>query len=436
MDSFSTQWVSKIRSYPFLSVAILLCILYILLNVVLHVAGVFSGPRFHDFSAYYDAARRFLHGYPLYDHLPQYERGQITSHPEYPEGMRWLYPPIIVLLFVPFTSLPLFVAGVLWDILSLLTIFVGVVSLLRALDVELGIVHYFLVGAMILGFGPTITWLKLGQVSGLLAASLCFAAAILNSKWKYNRKISGCLTTIPALFKPYWAPAGAHLLRDRERLYGATLFGLFIAGVSLAVFGITPHFDYVATIAGGKGWGAASAPSMWTATHFRPFYYIQPLVVKNALRISLILLVIWHSINTLDDGNMRVEWLSMALGFTLIPMVTPSVNTLQLNALVPAFIIAYVTESRAGETYVGRPSLVVLSFVLVHAHPYTVEFLAKFGPSHFPSMRSISTFIPIIQPALWGVLILFSLILIRLHQLGDGTDGNLLKGNSFRNRFQ
>jgi len=80
---------------------VLLCpiILYIPLNLILMYAGLVQQPKLQDFGAYYNGAVRFLDGAPLYQttqEIPSLQ-AQISG------DMPYLYPPVFILLFVPFT---------------------------------------------------------------------------------------------------------------------------------------------------------------------------------------------------------------------------------------------------------------------------------------------------------------------------------------------
>lgn len=380
--------------------------LYPLLNLLLWSFGLFHGPRLHDFAAYHDAANRFMLGYPLYDHLGHYTEAERYR----PFGPLWLYPPIFVLPFVPFGLLPVDAAGVLWIIASFATLCTGAYALLSALDVELRPVQWVVVWWCLLGFSPTITWIKAGQVSGMLAAIFCFSAAYLERSRTDSPDmespvypgVSGALTAIPAVVKPFLAPAGGHLLRHRSRFIGGVIAGFVIFTVGIAIFGVQTHLEYLMAISSGKGWGTSQPPSSWSSVDFNPFYFIG--VAGNAIRAILIIGVITLIVMTRRDRSARTDRLVFALGLILIPLANPSASTNTLNMLIPAGIVVLVEESRSAE---GRADIVLIALLLVHFHPYTVEFLTNMVPRYLPSVESISVLVPLLQPGVWGVFLLF-----------------------------
>lgn len=410
----------KLTDYRFehiLGVFALLAILvYPLVNLVLEVSGLMTGPRLNDFGAYYQAGLRILEGYPLYAKSAGYPELAVYPFP----NMGYLYHPIISLGFIPFSLLPFTIAGFLWNVVCLTILWRAVISLLRALEVNLTRVREALVLWILVGFAPTITWLKLGQISGFLAALLCFSGASVISQQKLppeeRSSFSGAYIVVAGLIKPFYLPAGAYLLLDRRRIISAffTFLTLIIAGI--AIFGIHTNVEYIEVLMRGKGWSPGGS---WNATNFRPLVALgwMALPVKILVTISMVgttifartRLRIGRAVSTVTTR--RGEQLLFGLSTAIIPIVTPSSNVLALNALIPAFVIILVSEVRRPDGWLAIPFLALL---LVQIHPYTIELIAKFGPQYIPEISVLRPYLPWIQPAVWGVLLLVGLIAFRL----------------------
>lgn len=200
-------------------------VLYIPMNLVLLSVGMVE-LRLHDFGAYYNAAIRWLHNAPLYQTTVEVPSLDATISGDMP----YLYPPVFVLIFVPFTLFPPILAGAIWNIIILIFLIWSVSKLLSAFEVDFYWKKRFLIYLIVASFAPTITWVKLGQVSGLVAALLCLSGAALRSN---RHELSGVFTTLGSVIKPFYATSGAHLLRHRKRFVSAiaTSVGIIIFGL-------------------------------------------------------------------------------------------------------------------------------------------------------------------------------------------------------------
>lgn len=374
-------------------------ILYLPLNLVLLYFGVVE-LRFNDFGAYYNAAVRFLNGAPLYKTTAEIA----TLEAQTSTDMGYLYPPIFVLLFVPFTVLSPLIAGIVWDLICLTFLIWSVSKLVATFDCGINRKHRLLIYIAVASFAPTLTWMKLGQISGLTAGMLCLAGATLRTE---QHMISGSFTTLGGVIKPFYLTSGAHLLRNRKRFFGALLSGggILIAGV--LIFGIDTHIEYIGVLREGKGWGAVTGASTWHATHFNPFYILGPL--KHLPRVMLVLGTIGIALYS-NRSETPIEYI-FALGVAIIPLAGPTTNTLALNAAIPAILVVGLYEMEKRSEF---PLLLGMSALLLHIHPYTIEFLSKFGPRIYSPIEMVTPVIPLLQPALYGMLLLVSYILYRI----------------------
>jgi len=380
--------------------ALLFCfIVYLPVNLYLFLIGVVE-LRLNDYGAYYNAAIRFLNGFPLYQTTTEISELEASRSGDMP----YIYPPIFIFIFIPFTHFHFSLSGVLWDVFVLALLLFSVSRLIRSFDTEMDTMSKVMVFIFVASFGPTLTWIKSGQISGLLIAFLCLSLVALRSDHPYW---SGVYTTLGSVVKPFYLTSGAHLLRSRKRLVSALLAGLVLSLLSIVIFGVDTNIQYIRVLQQGKGWETAIPPSEWHASHFNPFYILG--AFKHLPRIFIVLFTIGISIYS-NKNDAPVEYV-FALGLAIIPLAAPTTNTLALNATIPAILITMLYEL---ETTDSLSDILPLSALLIHIHPYSIEFLAKFGPQIFPQLEILSPIIPIVQPALYGSLLITGYLMYRV----------------------
>lgn len=400
--SFSTfQW--QIRSQKskrriLWGLFLLPIFLYIPINLALLSVGMVE-LRLNDFGAYYNAAVRWLHSAPLYQTTQEVS----TLEAQISGDMPYLYPPIFVLIFVPFTFLPPVISGVVWNLTTLMFLIWSVSKLVSTFEVDIHRNERLLLYLAVASFAPTITWMKLGQVSGLVAGLLCLSGATLRSN---RHELSGVLTTLGSIVKPFYATSGAHLLRQRRRFISAVITCTGIILLGLLIFGIDTHLEYVGVLREGKGWETAVGPSDWNATHFNPFHILGPL--EHLLRAIIILGTAGLALYS-NKTETPIEYI-FALGVSIIPFAGPTTNTLVLSAVIPAILMVSLYELENGEQF---PKILAFSALLIHIHPYTIEFLSKFGPQIYPPLKILTPVIPLLQPALYGMVLLVGYLAYR-----------------------
>jgi hypothetical protein len=317
--------------------------------------------------------------------------------------MPYLYPPIFVLIFVPFTFLPPIISGIVWDLITLIFLIWSVSKLISTFEVNFNWKKRLLLYLIVASFAPTITWMKLGQVSGLLAGVLCLSGATLRSN---NHELSGVFTTLGSIVKPFYATSGAHLLRHRRRFLSAVITGSGIIILGLLIFGIDTHLEYLGVLREGKGWGSAIGPSDWHATHFNPFYILGPM--KHLPRVIIVLGTAGLALYS-NKTEVPIEYI-FALGVSIVPLAGPTTNTLALSAVIPAILMVGFYELEKKKEF---PIILAFSALLIHIHPYTIEFLSKFGPQIYPPLEIVTPVVPLLQPALYGMALLVGYLAYR-----------------------
>lgn len=379
---------------------------YPIIAVVATLLGASFEMNFMDFGAYYSAANRFLEGGSLY-HTPTGAKA-----PTHPGGnFPYLYPPVVILPFIPLALLPFNVASLIWVTVSLAIVVASALTLLKAYGVHLLRWEMLVFSYGIVGFAPTIIWFKLGQVTGLIVGSLCLVAAYLESAPDGWYSELGLL--LPAAVKPPYAVAMAPALNDWRRVLRVAILGLAVAAVSVLFFGIESHQSYLAVLREGKGWHLDPLPiSKFSFFVFRPFYVFGD--YRVVLRLVLLVSLIGY---VLGRGSRRpaVDRAVFALGCTAVPLLHPTTNALTLNALLPAYLIVLASETRLSG---GSLIVPLVSLALVQVHPYGISVLSWVGEGALAPLEPLRLFVPILQPALWGIILLAGFIVFRIEHSG------------------
>jgi hypothetical protein len=367
--------------------------------------------RFGDFGAYGGAIDRWQAGESLY---------QQTD-----EGGFWgtyLYPPVVVLLFWPFSALLEFrPAAMTWVVATALVLWFGLQTLISALGYDLRWYERLGLAWLLAGFQPVILTAKLGQTALFMGGLLSFAGAAMvrdgrdtagdgeesDPHWAY---VSGAATALVGIIKFAYAPVGAHLLHDRRRMVGALLILPPVVWLSIRFFGIEAHLTYVDVLRWGveKGGGEARSPTLWLAPYFKPLAWVP---AAQALRVVVCSGVVGLSVLAPPRARRTV----FALGVTTFPLFTPQTYTYYFVALLPAAVLLFAGELERD----GRPELVVLGVLCLHLHSYGLKFLVHNVPDAVPAFEALRPAYHLLQPGLWGASLLFGLAAVRVAQAGD-----------------
>lgn len=341
----------------------------------------------------------------------------------------YLYPPVYLLVMLPWFELGTAavgtwflpdhnadVAAIFFEVFSVGLLWVGLQSVARECGADLTKVDRGLLLLGLVGFFPLLFSVKLGQVSALVAAGFCFAFVAMERGRRPDSgagfsAVSGALTVVTAGIKPYYATSGAHLLRNRNRFLGAVAGGVALAALSLAVFGVENHLAYLDVLLWGKGWTEPPrALYLWHAGWYEPWFAIGHFspVLALAGRIGLVVGVVALSLLARDD-DVRVA--TFALGLSIYPLVAPEVYTQDFVSLLVVAAVLVPGELKRD----GHPWVPVVAVGLLHVHAYALRFLAV--PADWLPFGSLATTVaPIVQPGLWGNLLLVGLAAYRVAQ--------------------
>lgn len=385
-----------------------------------------------DFKAYYLAGLRARHGLPLYDH------GAFVDRVPKPFARRFLYPPAVAFLFVPFTHLQPALGRFVWIVGQIGVLWLGVLALVRGYDLDLSPAEVGLLLWAVLGFQPVTRVTRTANISALLAGLLCFAAAatiaegavadgalgdirtsrdVGTTKTDGRSFLGGALTALAAVPKPFVAPAGAHLLRDRRRLAGAAVALAGVVLVGVLAFGVDAHREYLDVLRQGKGWGGGGGFGE-LPRKYQPFFQFPglQLPVQGALlggaAVTALAAGAARAVGRGRFGYRSLDDVVFALGVVAVPLVAPAANSLTLAVAVPGLLVALIVEWRRG----GRPGLVVLAILLVHANHYVLRLFYLYGPTHagYLPWKRVGATLLVVQPATLGLLLVFGLLTWRV----------------------
>ncbi|MFB6177032.1 MAG: glycosyltransferase family 87 protein [Halobaculum sp.] len=390
-------WRLRERHPLFVATATLLCLAlfaYPFVDYALRDAGIAPPFRFWDFGAYNAAINRWLTGEAVY---VRNENGGYHS--------KYIYPPVVLLLFLPFTSLTFSAAALAWEVFAVLFLWGSLQLAVGALGLDLRWWERLALLWLLLGFQPLLLGLKLGQTPAFLTGLLCLALAFAVSDERGgNEFVSGFLTALAAGVKLPYAPAGAHLLRGRRRFLGAIAGGLSFVAVSLAVFGLSTNLQFLEVLKWGLEAGtSARSPRLWLPPYYRPFFSVPH---ATAIRV-LVAGGISAAVILAGPG---VERESFALGAAAVPLLAPQTYVYYFVAAIPAVVALVAAElDRA-----GRPTLPLIGVVLLGVHSYGLKVIVENLPSWIPPSPEWAVLLTAVQPGLWGNWLLVGLAGVRV----------------------
>ena len=374
----------------FVVVALLACLVlatYPAVDWYLRAADIAPRFGFWDFGAYSAAVDRWAAGESLY--VPNDDGGYHGSY---------LYPPVALLAFAPFLlTLPFRPAVLLWTAVTLGLLWLAVQRLATTLGATLHPLERLAVLPLVVGFHPVLLSVKLGQTAAALGALLTFAAS---ASLRGRGYLSGALTACCGVVKLPYAPAGAHLLEDRDRFAGAVAGAVALLLVSLLLFGVDAHRTFIDVLAWGIDEGsAARSPRIWLPPYYRPFYDVP---YSLAIRVAASLAIVGGVLRA--DGAVREV---TALGFAAVPLLAPLTYAYYFAAAVPAVVLLVAAEL---DRPAGRPALPVVGLLLLQVHSYGLRWAGMIAPEWLPAV--------LLQPGLYGNLLLVGLAGARVATAG------------------
>lgn len=379
-------------SFSFGLLAFLL--LYPAVDWLLRGMGIASGFHFHDFGAYGIAVERWLAGSPIY--VPNENGGYHGSY---------LYPPIVLLVFWPFTELPF--SRLLWNGVSVGFLWIGLQSVVSQLAVDLSVPERGLMLWALVGFQPLLLAIKLAQTPAFLTGLLCLSLVGLLRGGDGSRRaqyLSGALTAAVGTIKLTYSTAGAHLLAHRDRLLGALVSGGVLAVTSVLFFGLQTNVAYFEVLA----WGfeqsrVVRSPALWLAPYYKPLYWLPGSLF---IRIGASLLIAVGAVLAGATASREV----FALGVVSFSLLSPLTYTYYFVAVLPAVVLMVAIEFEQD----GLPSLPLFGLFLLAVHSYGLKFIVDVLPHLLSMETALRPLFPALQPGLWGNVLLVGLAALRV----------------------
>lgn len=392
------------------SIALLaLLLVYPLVDWYLRSTGIAPGFGFWDFGVYDNAVERWRAGEPLY--VPNESGGYHGSY---------LYPPAFLLLIWPFALLSFQNGAVAWELFSVLLLWAGLQRIISGLGGDLSRWERGLLLWALLGFQPLLLSVKLGQVAAFFTAMLCFALVAIVGHASEHR-VSGAFTGFVGVLKLPYAPSGAYLLRDRRRLAGAAGLTVALGLLSVLYFGLDTHLGYIEVLQWGIGGsGGSRSPRLWLPPYYRPLYAVEYLAGATASLTVRLGIVAWIVLVTLLAVDEPVDRETFALGVAAVPLLSPRTYTYYLVALLPAIVVLLAVELERCRgrdlegSRGGLPTVPIVATALLQVHAYGLKFLVDHLPAWLPARSALIALAPVLQPGLWGNLLLVGLAATRV----------------------
>jgi hypothetical protein len=281
-----------------------------------------------DFKAYYIAAGMIRAGKDFYDVEQQKQEVEARGLPL--NESFYIYPPLLAVLFVPLTTLPIYTAARLWFFFNLALYGVSLTVLWRALKLGQLSKNLPLLWTLAFLFPPALFTLYKGQVNVVILLLLILTYWLCT---RGSERASGFVLGVAAMIKvipiclvPYLA------WRKRYKLCVATIVTIVVIGIlGLIIVGVGPHRTYLSVVLPSLAQPRPN-PGNQSLGGFLSLLLIEnaysdhlihsPLLWKTAtLALSLfviggVVLVLWRS-----DG--APEWVDLeyALVVTTLPLI-------------------------------------------------------------------------------------------------------------------
>ncbi len=352
---------------------------------------------------YYHAGRAALVGGDIYAVTP----------PDHP-GYRYLYPPAVVVVFLPHALLKSELAALaLQTLLNVIAVAGTLGAVIRGLErrgLSVTLADTALLGGFLLG---SIHWLPsfvMGQVTPWLAFGIAAGTEALD---RGHGRSAGILFAAAAFVKLFPATVGAWLLRRRSWVAVATALGAGVVGLvsGAAVFGPVLTVRYLTVVVPGElqtqTFVGTPDPGRSFTTARRQVAALVPglprafLSPTTAAVLSLPLTVLYARVET------DLDRLSVLLGTLVATLLFLPLEPLYFPLLTyPLVILLYRLPA-------GRPRSVLLAgtlgtYVTVTLADVTLAVAAAPLPPAVASalVMSVRTVFSVIQPATVGMWLL------------------------------
>lgn len=343
-------------------------------------------PLAWDFIAYYAAAEAFLGGESF-----------VGLVPPFGEGI-YVYPPVVVLGFVPLAFLGDWIIGFLVHSgISLGLLLVLGLLCIRELD-RLGVQLERLDKVLILGFTTASLYpmvaIGLGQIDPMVAVLIAITFLALERRAAWTAGVTLAFAAVIKLF-----PAALGLWFVRLRRWRAAivcvLVGLGVSVASMAVFGPSVHRDYLSLVTTERSRLSAFAegmdPNFFDVTLARPLAVVLPDVppvtyaVLAVVIVAPALVVVYRQVDTRLDRH--VAYLAT---ITALLVASPASNINHLLYLYFPLIVLLFALDRPLPRAVLLVGLVVLLVPIQPEQLSTTMDVAGMAPGTIAYIDSLT----------------------------------------------
>jgi hypothetical protein len=358
----------------------------------------YSGIEAGDFRAYYNAAELAIDGKSFVD----------ASPPGVESYASWVYPPVVVLLYVPLTLFKSWeIAYIVWNGVSLL-LAVGIANLgIKYLDNN-GVVltkydKLLLNGAFI--FAPiSIMNYAQGQTNFLILALLAVGFLYIENNRNSGGIIAGVLFGLAATIKLWPALFGIWLLYRRayKGVIAAVITGIGLQALGILLFGLSETILFIETLVEQR-----SATGVLGLPYLLGQLFNIPAQLATIISLMLIgpfvAFLFWQADGSPDTlSNTLTLFGLLTVGVLL---VSPTVPQYMILTYFPAFLLLYVLN----DTRTTARLSVGLLFVSVPLAPYKYPTEIIFALIPRSALDPIASVLPtaIVNLPLFGLLVMF-----------------------------
>jgi hypothetical protein len=326
-----------------------------------------------NYRVYHVAAEHALAGEPFYG----------VSPPDTVDGYRYLYPPVSVVAFYPFTLVDWTTGYVLMTLLSVLGGILGTVltvQYVEKLGCPLGWIDVLLVFALFVFSIHVAATIYFGNINILLGM------AFVVGFWALARErdaLAGVSFALPALFKLFPALVGVWLLRDRRWRATGVAIATGIAGslAGVVLFDIDATVHYFTHVLGERGAtdafvGGYPIDSKYYVTVQRPLSHLiwglwpnAPYAVLPASSVAVCAAILGYFYRDVSTRRRRV--IAMFATVVVALVVVPSFRLYAPLLFVPFVALLY---SWTGET---PDRIVFLAGSLLFAVPTRPKYVVS-----------------------------------------------------------
>ena len=346
-----------------------------------------------DFKAYYIAAEMLRSGKDFYDVRQQAEEVQARGLPL--NESYYIYPPLLAMVFVPLTALPMQQAAQVWFFLNMALYGLSLVIVSRTLDLGRRSDVLPLLWILAFLFPPALFTLYKGQVNIVILLLLAVTYWLCSRDRQVLAGLALGVATmvkiIPVLLLPYafWR---------RRYALGVTAVGTIcvLSVLGLLIVGVGPHRTYLAWVLPSLGQprpnpanqslggflslllvenpyvnSLANDPLLWRMATF----------TASAAVVAAVIITLWHHSSHTAGRDLE---------FALMVAVMPLVSNIAWVDLFVLLIIPYaVFLTHALRHGIGKPwtILATISAICI-AFPRLQDLLIGLGTRYEPFLRN------------------------------------------------